>query len=100
MHVTKRYALALFIGYAGLVNFALFITVCAFLGGSAANGMIRSGHFYVGEHGKITEVSEGTYRFNQLHGYVAFGMLLLSLPALAYGNSLKKRAESYPFPPE
>ena len=100
MHITKRYSLALFIGYAGLVNFVLFMTVCAFLGGSAANGIIRSGRFYVGEHGKITEVSEGAYRFSQIHGYITFGMLFLSLPTLGYANSVKKRAESYPFPPD
>ena len=98
MHITKRYGLALFIGYAGLVNFALFITICAFLGGSAGNGMIRSGHFFVGEHGKVTEVSEGAYRFNQFHEYSVFVTLPLGIAALAYANSLKKPAENYPFP--
>jgi hypothetical protein len=98
MHITKRYDLAIFVFYAGLVNFALFIVICAFLGGSPGNGMVRSGHYYVGEHGKVTEVSERTYRVTQIYEYGTFVALPLSILALAYGNSLKKRAESYPFP--
>jgi hypothetical protein len=100
VHITKRYSLALFIGYAGLANFALFMTICAFLGGSAGNGTIRSGHFYVGNHGRISEVSEGAYRFSQIHEYTVFITLPLGIAALAYANSVKKRAESYPFPPD
>jgi hypothetical protein len=100
MHLTKRYDLSLFVFYAGLVNFALFIIISAFLGGSAGNGIVRSGHYYVGAHGKITEVSERIYRFSQIHEYSTFVMLPLSIVALVYAKSLRKRAESYPFPAE
>ena len=97
MHITKIYDLARFIAYAGLVNFAIFMVVCGIFGGSARNGMVRSGHYFVGSHGKITEVSEGLYRLNQLHEYTVSVTLPLAVLTLVYANSIKKKAESHPF---
>jgi hypothetical protein len=57
-----RVALFLAIG-----NFASFWYGDLVLGGSAANGKREGGRFFVGDHGRYTEVSEDVYRYSTLH---------------------------------
>src|SRR5438270_12793528 len=100
MHVTKRRDLAMFVFVVGFVNFFVFLVVSQYLGGSAANGFVRAGHYYLGEHGKYTEVSHAMFRYSQIHEYTLFVTHPLALISLAYAASIKKEAESYPFPPQ
>jgi hypothetical protein len=97
MHVTKRRDLAMFLAVLGLANFFLFLILSALLGGSAANGRIQAGHYFVGEHGKYTEVSSLIFRINQIHGYTLILTHPLAIISLAYAVSIKRQAENYPF---
>jgi len=62
-----------------LVNFVSFFAGCLYLGGDALNGKIEDGHFYLSNHGKLTEVSEGVYRYSQLHALSVFALVGLFL---------------------
>ncbi|MGJ9417692.1 hypothetical protein ACHAC9_08005 [Massilia sp. CMS3.1] len=57
-----------------LLNFVSFFVGGIYLGGDALNGKIEDGRFYLANHGQLTEVSEGIYRYSQLH---ALSVLLL-----------------------
>jgi hypothetical protein len=62
------------IGYLAIANFVCFFAGAAYLGGDALNGKSDHGRFFLGSHGKLTEVSEAVYRYSQLH---ALSVLLL-----------------------
>jgi hypothetical protein len=55
-----------------LLNFVSFFVGAIYLGGDALNGKIENGHFYLANHGKLTEVSEGVYRYSQIHALSVF----------------------------
>jgi len=52
----------------GVLNFMAFMAFSMSIGGSAANGEIRGGRYFVNEHGKEHEVTAQTYELNQIHG--------------------------------
>lgn len=69
-----------------MLNFLTFWYGALILGGDAGNGKKDGGRFFVGEHGKYTEVTEGVYRYSRLHGFsllvthplgMAAGLILL-----------------------
>jgi hypothetical protein len=52
----------------GLLNFCAFWYGSLIFGGSAANGRREGGHFYLGEHGRHTEVDERVFAYSRIHG--------------------------------
>lgn len=60
------------LGALTLVNFFSFLAGYVYFGGDALNGKIEDGRFYLADHGKLTEVSEGIYRYSELHGLSVF----------------------------
>jgi hypothetical protein len=54
--------------YLCALNFLAFVVVSANIGGSADLGREEGGRYFVGDHGKLNEVSESVYRSNKLHG--------------------------------
>ena len=50
-----------------LVNFASFVVVTLMLGGDALNGKRIDGHYYLAQHGHLTEVSAAIYRYSLCH---------------------------------
>ena len=53
--------------FVGIANFAAFAIVASILGGDAVNGKVQDGHFYLGSHGRYTEVSQATYDYSRAH---------------------------------
>ena len=51
-----------------MLNFFAFWYSTLILGGDAGNGKEDGGRFFVGAHGKYTEVTEGVYRYSRFHG--------------------------------
>jgi hypothetical protein len=51
-----------------MLNFSAFWYGVLILGGSAGNGKEEGGRFFVGEHGKYTEVAERVYIYSRFHG--------------------------------
>jgi hypothetical protein len=62
-----RYRCLLFVCGLGVLNFLAFVIGAFVLGGDAVNGKIAGGHFYLAEHGKLTEVSEAVYTYSLWH---------------------------------
>jgi hypothetical protein len=62
----------LVIGIIALVNFFSFVAIDLYLGGSALNGKQENGKFYLGEHGRYTEVSERVFEYSKIHTYSMF----------------------------
>ena len=75
----KTGELAIFIG---VVNFLLFVLISVLIGGDAMNGKIENGHYYLGNHGHLREVSALLFRYSQLHFYSLF----VTLPLLAFAS--------------
>jgi hypothetical protein len=51
----------------GIVNFAAFFIAALYLGGDAINGKAQNGRYYLGSHGRYTEVSEAVFNFSRQH---------------------------------
>ena len=62
-----RYRSLLAICAVCCLNFIVFFIVAIRLGGDAVNGKIVGGHFYLANHGKLTEVSEATFTYSLWH---------------------------------
>jgi hypothetical protein len=50
-----------------MLNFFAFWYGALILGGDAFNGKEDGGRFFIGEHGKYTEVTEGGYKISRFH---------------------------------
>ena len=68
-----------------IANFAAFFIASLWLGGSATNGMIEGGKYYLGQHNTFTEVSKQVFSYSQIHermmivGHVAaLGLLMFA----------------------
>jgi hypothetical protein len=61
----KRISLCLF--FLAIANFMLLWCIGLSLGGSALNGKVERGHYYLGNHGDLTEVSESTWNYRYYH---------------------------------
>jgi hypothetical protein len=69
----------------GIVNFIVFAVIAQCIGGDAQmyDGPI-DGRYYVGQHGKKTEVKEAVWRYSRIHSpltlalhvFAMFGMIL------------------------
>ncbi len=62
-----RYRTLLVICALGCLNFIVFFIVAIAIGGDAVNGKIVGGHFYLANHGKLTEVSENVFNYSLWH---------------------------------
>ncbi len=50
-----------------IVNFAAFIIINICIGGDAINGHVTDGHYYLGSHGRYTEVSRAVWTYSYYH---------------------------------
>jgi len=75
---------ALVVVLVGLANFFWFMAESASLGGDAVNGVVRDGHYFVSNHGALTEVSPAEWRWSRAHGISVIGTHLLTMVGMAY----------------
>ncbi len=60
--------IALRLGIAiGILNFVAFYLGTLALGGDALNGKIVDGHYFVSDHGHLTEVSAQAFEYSMWH---------------------------------
>jgi hypothetical protein len=64
-----------------LLNGVAFFVHVSVLGGSAMNGRIENGKYYVGEHGRYTEVSATAFERSRWHERSAIATTALMLLA-------------------
>ena len=55
-----------------LVNFFSFIAIDLYLGGDALNGRQAAGHYFLANHGRMTEVSRTVFEYSQWHALSLF----------------------------
>jgi hypothetical protein len=82
--------------FFGILNFFIFVAGTSFLGGDAVNGKEMDGKYFVGSHGKLTEVSKPAFRYSRLH---VLSLLITHPAAILAGLAsyiLKKRSENQP----
>src|SRR5439155_26242840 len=93
----KRICMGVF--FAGLANFTAFWIAAVILGGDAEGGRIQDGRYYLSIHGRLTEVSRGTYFYSRAHTHSVWIThplaILAALAASRIGKHEKRiRAET------
>ncbi len=70
MFVTeKRARIGRVLVLLGVVNFAVFWIVGACIGGDAVSGRSEDGHYFVSNHGQLTEVTHAVFLYSRIHSY-------------------------------
>jgi hypothetical protein len=55
--------------FVGVANFLVFVGGAMYLGGYAISGNVWGGHYFVAEHGHLTEVSRGAFLYSEWHAW-------------------------------
>ena len=79
-----------------LVNFGVFALIALHLGGTAANGKISGGHFFLGSHSQYTEVSSHVFTYSKWHYYsvvVTFAVSFVATLFLQLRGRYRKRQD-------
>jgi hypothetical protein len=74
----------------GAASFAAFWIVAVILGGDAASGRVEDGHYYLSSHGRLTEVSRGTFLYSRVHTYSIWITHPLAIVAAIAATCMKK----------
>lgn len=53
--------------FVGLANFGAFLVIGLCIGGDAWSGARRDGHYFVSDHGQMTEVSRAVWLYSRVH---------------------------------
>jgi hypothetical protein len=53
--------------FGAVLNFVVFWHVAVSIGGDAVSGRVEDGKYFVSSHGRLTEVSEATWRYSYAH---------------------------------
>lgn len=62
-----RGAILVIVCLLAVLNFAAFWIGSDLLGGDAWNGKVENGHYYLSNHGRLTEVSAGVFTYSLWH---------------------------------
>ena len=76
-------AVAVALVVIAVANFLAAFFGAVMLGGDALNGRIENGHYFVGNHGKLTEVSRNEWWFSAFHSASIFVTHPLGMAAMA-----------------
>jgi len=75
------------------LNFTVYWIVGVSLGGFADIGRVEGGRYFLGSHGRYTEVSEAVFTYSRIHGkstLITHGLMFASvLPFLIFRKRLK-----------
>lgn len=82
--------------FLGILNFLIFLAGTSYLGGDAFNGKQMDGKYFVGSHGKLTEVSQSVFMYSRLHVLSLFITHPAAVLAGLASFILKKRSENQP----
>ena len=55
-----------------MLNFFSFILIAGLLGGDAPSGQSQAGHYFLGSHGKLTEVTRYVFVYSMVHARSLF----------------------------
>lgn len=94
MDKTKQRDLCIGIAAVAFVNFLVFALITGFLGGTAAAGTVRNGHYFLGEKARLVEVSRGVYWLSLVHVWVVAVTTVAGLIAFARGRAVQQDLQS------
>jgi hypothetical protein len=77
------------LGVFALLNFFAFWIVAVLLGGDAVNGKIQAGHYFLGSHAHLREVSASVFLYSKIHCLTAMGGLIILMIAVVQYNYRK-----------
>ena len=64
--------LAYTVGIIAVLNFASFLCISLYIGGDALNGRHGGGHYFLSNHGVLTEVGRTTFEYSKWHAISLF----------------------------
>jgi hypothetical protein len=80
--------------FAGCITSSIVFDIeSSRLGGDAINGKIEAGRYYVGSHGRYTEVSREKYERSRWHTHLAWATLLFFGAAFLTAWIVEKRTK-------
>lgn len=62
------------------LNFAAFVVIAIRIGGDAMNGHAAGGHYYLADHGTLTEVSRQVFVYSEIHVISVWVLTALVIP--------------------
>ena len=68
---------------AALIDFILFLAVTFAIGGDGLSGSEQAGHYFVSNHGKLTEVGYGAWLFTRVQAVSLFVLWPVALVCAA-----------------
>jgi hypothetical protein len=77
-----------------IINFFAYLVMTTRLGGDAVNGKFENGHYYLANHGRLTEVSKEVFNYSRWHTYSLW--ITHPLAVLAAYLSIKLKKEQQP----
>jgi hypothetical protein len=80
----------------GVINFAAFVVIGLSIGGSAMNGKVEDGKYYVGNHGRYMEVSRSVFDYSLLHGYstiVTHAFMFVAVGVMFWQQTKRKKTK-------
>ena len=75
-----------------LLDFVVFAALTVGLGGDAADGAVRDGHYFVGNHGMLHEVARAWWELSRAVGYSLYVVWAGAIAAFAV-DSFRTRDE-------
>jgi hypothetical protein len=73
-----------------VMNFIAFYIVSSLIGGDAINGKIEYGQYFLGEHGRFTQVSQAIFAYSRWHMLSLFMTHPLGMLSYAVRMALRR----------
>jgi len=67
---------------ACMTNYAAFVVESRIIGGTAVVVKASSGHYYVGDHARLREVSRGLFMYSRIHSMSIYATQALGLASV------------------
>ena len=80
----KRIYLAVIV--IAIANHLIFAIIESIIGGNASYGRVENGHYFLANHGELTEVSYFVFRYSQVHAEAVVVMYLLMILVVGSAN--------------
>ena len=82
------------IDFLVVVNLVVFVSMSIYLGGTAGNGKVDNGHYYLGDHGHYTKVSEAIFNYSNLHWKIVLWSMLLGFISFGWSGNVRMHMRS------
>lgn len=89
MSGNQRESLRRAIMLVAIINFVIFVLIALNIGGDAINGAAIDGHYFLGNKGRLTEVSLPMFEYSAWH---ARSVMLTGIVAVAASFLLKRKS--------